>query len=320
MAPKGSVIVTGGTVNLGYWAARQIAQEHPDYLVVVSSRTDRDHAADSINKALGQDNTVFMQLDLADSKNVRRYAKEWASKNMPPIQALLLNAGLQFPGATKKTVEGIESTFAINHVGHALLFHLLYPYLAQDARVVVTSSGTHDPAQNSGLPDAVYNTAEELVDPPPSDASGRRHYANSKLANVLWTYALHRRLVQRGPGRNITVNAFDPGLMPGSGLVREGTKTEQFLWNKVMPRALPVLRLLISPNIHKPQESGVNLARMATGADMDGVSGKYFEGRKEIPSSKDSYDEKKQDDLWRWTVTYLSGGDEAELTRFEELK
>jgi NAD(P)-dependent dehydrogenase (short-subunit alcohol dehydrogenase family) len=320
MAPNRSVVVTGGTTGLGYHAALNVAREHPDYLVVISSRADRDHAAEAINKTLGQDNTVFIPLDLADLNNVRTFVKNWASKGFPPIQALVLNAGLQFPGAIQKTSEGLESTFAVNHIGHALLFHLLCPYLAPNARVVVTSSGTHDPAQKSGLPDAVYNTAEELAHPPPSTAKnpGRQRYASSKLANVLWTYALHRRLRQRE--RAIAVNAFDPGLMPGTGLAREASRLERFLWIKVLPRIMPLLRLLISPNIHNPEESGAALARLATGADVDGVSGKYFEGLKEIKSSKDSYDERKQDDLWEWTVKYLAKGDEAELTRFEELK
>lgn len=127
-----------------------------------------------------------MALDLADTNNVRAYAKEWASKNWPPIQALLLNAGLQFPAELHKTAEGLEATFAINHVGHALLFHLLCPFLAPSARVVVTSSGTHDPAQKTGLPDAVYNTAEELAHPPASTINdpGRKRYSSSKLANI----------------------------------------------------------------------------------------------------------------------------------------
>lgn len=322
MAPNRSVVVTGGTVNLGYYAALNIAREHPEYLVIMSSRSDSDHAAEAINKMLSQDNAVFIPLNLANPNNARTYAKNWASKSFPPIQALVLNAGMQYPGAMQKTSEGLETTFAVNHVGHALLFHLLCPYLAPNARIVVISSGTHDPAQRTGLPDAVYNTAEELAHPPPSAVNkpGRQRYASSKLANILWTYALHRRLRQRVPERAITANAFDPGLMPGTGLGREASRFERFMWMKIMPRILPLLRLLISPNVHKPEESGATLARVATGPEVDGVSGKYFEGLKEIKSGKDSYDESKQDDLWEWTIKYLTKGDEGELARFEELK
>lgn len=187
MAYTRSAIVTGGTINLGYYAALEIAREHPDWLVVICARSDKDNAAEQINQTLKQKNVAFMPLDLSDSKNVRVFAQEWISKNQPPIQALLLNAALQFPDKIVYTEEGIEATFAIAHVGHALLFHLLYPHLAEKARVVVTASGVHDPAQNSGMPDAIYTTAEELAHPPPplpmDLAAGITATANSPISS-----------------------------------------------------------------------------------------------------------------------------------------
>lgn len=311
---------TGGTASLGYHAALKIAEAHPDYLVVLSSRSDKDHAARAINQALGQNNTVFVPLDLSNLANVRDYPKQWVAQERSPIQSLVLNAGLQFPGGLTQTTDGLESTFGINHVGHAYLFHLLWPCLADTARVILTSSGTHDPAQKTGLPDAIYTTAEELAHPPASmiDVPGRQRYASSKLANVLWTCALDRRLAPQRPLRAVTVNAFDPGLMPGTGLAREASRVEQFLWFRVLPRIIPLLRLLISPNIHAPAESGAALACLAVGSDAAGETGKYFEGMKKIPSSRDSYVEEKQDDLWRWTVNYLAQTDE-ERANFADL-
>lgn len=320
---SGTVLITGGTAGLGFYAARDIAQAHSDYIVVLASRTDGDGAAQRINKMLNQDNTVYIPLDLSDTDNVRTFAESWPSKGFPPIKALLLNAGLQFPGAVKKSPQGVELTFAIAHVGHALLFHLLCPYLAEKhPRVVVTASGTHDPAQKTGLPDAVYNSAEELAHPPASTAGnpGRQRYSTAKLVNVLWTYAVHRRLGQRVPDRGVAINAFDPGLMPGTGLARDAGWVVRFLFTHVLPSLIPVLRVVINKNIHTPAESGAALARLAVGADVEGVSGKYFEGLKEIKSSKDSYDERKQDDLWDWTVKYLTEGRSDEKARFEEFK
>ncbi|KAI0468897.1 dehydrogenase/reductase [Xylaria cf. heliscus] len=318
MSYSRSAIVTGGTLNLGYYAALDLARRHPNWLVVVCSRSDREHAADSINKALNQSNAVFMALDLSNSQSVRNFAKNWSDGNYPPIQALCLNAALQFPGETIYTSEGVEATFAITHVGHSLLFHLLCSHLASRARVVVTSSGTHNPAMKSGLPDAIYTTAEELAHPPPAIAngSGRRHYANAKLANVMWTYALHKRLNQKVPDRGIAVNAFDPGLMPGTGLAREYNGLGRFTWGKILPKVIPVLKIVYTDNIHKPSESGASLARLACSDETAGISGKYFEGQKEIPSSKDSYDVEKVNDLWQWTVNYCAQ-DEAEAARFE---
>lgn len=317
-----SVLVTGGTVNLGYHAALNIARQHPDYLVVLVSRTDLDQAAQKINQTLKQDNVAFLSADLSSTNNVRNLVGNWTNAKFPPIKALVLNAGLQFPGGVQKTDEGIEKTFAINHVGHALLFHLLWPHLAPDARVVVTASGTHDPAQKSGLPDAIYNSAEELAHPTPETEkyAGRQRYATSKLVNVLWTYALHRRLQQYAPEKHITVTAFDPGLMPGTGLVRDASFLVRFIFTKILPHLIPLLRRVAIENTHTPQESGEALARLAIGDDVKGVSGKYFEGKKEISSSKDSYVVEKQDDLWQWTVEYLAKGNKDEATRFAELR
>ncbi|PQE17448.1 short-chain dehydrogenase protein [Rutstroemia sp. NJR-2017a WRK4] len=314
MAYKWSVIVTGGTANLGYHVVLAIAKAHPDYLVVLASRTDKDHAAEAINKSLKQNNTIFMQLDLADTTSVRSFAEKWiADPTKPVIQALVLNAGLQFPAGLVLTDEGVEKTFAIAHVGHALLFFLLCPYLPQNSRVVLTSSGTHDPAQKSGLPDPEYNTAEDLAHPPPDmiKIPGRKRYSTAKLCNVLFTYALAQR--------HITVNALDPGLMPGTGLAREGSRIERWLWNSVLPHMIGLLRLLVTPNTHTPAESGAALCRVAVGADVEGITGKYFEGLKEIKSSQDSYNEAKQEDLWKWTINYLAK-DEIEKAKFESLK
>ncbi|KAI1098129.1 NAD(P)-binding protein [Jackrogersella minutella] len=322
MTYKRSIIITGGTANIGYYAALEIAKAHPENLIVISSRTDGNHAAETINKALGQTNTIYIPLDLSNLSKVRAYAEDWPTGHYPPIQALVLNAGLQFPGAVTKTVDGLESSFGINHVGHALLFHLLCPYLAPKARVVITSSGTHDPDQKTGgMPKPKYITAEELAHPTPESAMnlGRQRYCESKLANVLWGYALDRHLKQSLPERDITVNSIDPGLMPGTGLARDANGFEKFLWHHVLPRIIPLLRVLVTPNIHHPWESGVALARLAMGPDVEGETGKYFEGIKPIESSKDSYDEAKQEDLWKWTVNYLAkGGEERE--RFEQFK
>lgn len=323
MAYKNSVIITGGTNGMGYHAALKIAKDHPEYLVVIASRSDKNHAADAINKALGQSNTIFMALDLGNPANVRRFARNWiADKTKPQIQALVMNAALQFPTTLHLTDEGMEKTFAISHVGHAILFHLLCPCLATGARVVLTSSGTHDPAQKSGLPDAEYNTAEELAYPPKSKSEipGRKRYSTIKLCNVLWTYALARHLAERAPERRITVNAMDPGLMPGTGLAREGNGIERWLWNSVLPHLLGLLRIIFNPNVHTPAESAAALARLAVSPDVEGVTGKYFEGLREIKSSNDSYVQSKQEDLWEWTVKYAAEGDVREVERFQSLK
>ncbi|KAJ8064065.1 hypothetical protein OCU04_007902 [Sclerotinia nivalis] len=108
-----------------------------------------------------------MQLDLSDSKNIRRFAEKWISDSAKPqTKALVLNAGLQFPAGLVMIPEGLGETFAVAHVGHTLLFFLLCPHLAPYSGIVLTSSGTHDPAHKFGLPEPEYNTAEDLAHPP----------------------------------------------------------------------------------------------------------------------------------------------------------
>ena len=325
MSYKSTIIITGGTAGLGYQAALIIAKSKPDHLIILSSRTDKDGAAESINTSLSQTNTIFLPLDLSDLDNIHTYANNFSTANYPPISALLLNAGLQFPGPLSTIPStGLESTFAINHVGHVLLFHLLVPYFSstETTRVIVTSSGTHDPAQKTAMPDAVYNSAEELAHPTSPVAvnrSGRQRYCTSKLCNVLWTYALHSRLAQY-PEKKIAVNAFDPGFMPGTGLTREATAIQKFIVHRVLRPLVPLLRIVFIPNTHTAEESGRALARLAVERDLEGVSGKYYEGEKAIQTSVDSYDVRKQDDLWDWTLRFLSGGDEGIKKKWERFE
>ncbi|KAK5047578.1 hypothetical protein LTR84_006675 [Exophiala bonariae] len=312
-----SIIVTGGTSGLGFHATTILAKQFKDAKVVIAARKDPELAAAKINKKNGQNNVEFLSLDLGKHESIRAFVKTLKDQQLPPVSHLLLNAGLQFPGEIQYTSDGIEATFGINHVGHALLFHLLQPSLANKCRIVVVSSGTHDPAQKSGLPDAIYDTAEELAHPKGEalNYAGRQRYATSKLCNVLWTYALSRR-VSKLPGKNITVVAFDPGLMPGTGLARESGPVLRFVWHYVLPALIPLLRRAFHPNVHTSQQSGANLAFIATDGSAAMKSGVYYEMRKEIPSSIDSYVESKQEDLWAWTVRTLAST-EQERKEFE---
>lgn len=83
-----------------------------------------------------------------------------------------------------------------------------------------------------------------------------------------------------------------------------------------MPRITPILKVVYTANIHKPSESGASLARLAIAHETAGITGKCFEEPEEIRSSKDRYNEEKQDDLWQWTVNYCAQ-DKAQAPRFE---
>ncbi len=131
----------------------------------------------------------------------------------------------------------------------------LLSQLACPARIVVVSSGTHDPAKRTGMPAPQYTSADALAqanpaaDPrEPIGTLGRRRYTTSKLCNVLFAYELDRRL--RENGSDVTVNVFDPGLLPGSGLARDYTGPQRLAWRFVGP----LLRVL--PGVNSTRASG----------------------------------------------------------------
>jgi NAD(P)-dependent dehydrogenase (short-subunit alcohol dehydrogenase family) len=298
-----TAIVSGGNGGLGYQCARAIAAASPQWQVIIASRdlAKSKEAERSIIAQTGNSHVAAMELDLGSLDSVRRFAADFASRALPPIGAIVCNAGIQVVSAITYSDDGYETTFAVNHLGHFLLVNLLLRYLDDHARIVVVSSGTHNPDQFTGMPKPDYTDAASAARREPGTdpaSAGRRAYTTSKLCNVMFTYELSRRLKAEGHDR-ISVTAFDPGLMPGTGLARDYRPFQKFLWNFV----LPALRFI--PGVNGASKSGNDLARLALDPELEGVSGKYFVGRKSVPSSKESYDERKAAELWDSSVSMV---------------
>ena len=264
-----------------------------------------------------------LPLDLASLAAVRQFAVDFSAGDRPPLRALVCNAGAQHVGPTQRTDDGFEATFAVNHLAHFLLANLMLRHMKAPGRIVFVSSGTHDPGQKSGMPVPRLTDARSLAQPDDEEEArlnpgsvGRRRYSTSKLCNVLCTYEMDRRLKTWGagtPDRHITVNAFDPGLMPGTGLARTYGPAARFAWHTLGP----VLSWALRPfhvNIHRPEDSGRALARLVLDPALERVSGRYFEGLKEIPSSLESYDHAKAAALWEQSAE-LTALDHDELIR-----
>jgi light-dependent protochlorophyllide reductase len=283
-----TVIITGANAGLGLECARSILERDDSWHVVLAVRDPRRGEAAVTELGATQRCTV-MQCDLGSLASVGGFLEAFAGAGLPPLQAVVCNAGLQVVDGTQRTADGVEMTFGVNHLGHFALVRGLLEHLEAPARIVVVSSGTHDPAKFTGMPKPVYTSAEDLAHPA-TPVEGRRLYTTSKLCNVLFAYELDRRLGQGA--RGITVTAFDPGLMPGSGLAREYAPLQKFAWQYLFP----VLRVL--PNVNSSRGSGRRLAALAVDPSFDGVTGAYFEGGKAIRSSEDSYDAAKALDLW----------------------
>ncbi|PCJ70209.1 MAG: hypothetical protein COA62_06275 [Rhodobiaceae bacterium] len=309
-SPTQLAIVTGATSGLGFFCARQIARDKSWSLLIAGRNAERNMAAcTKLKKATGNKNIQTAELDLESLSSVRKFVTEFEKEpGSVPLKAVICNAGLQFLSDDQRSPDGFERAFAINHLGHFLFVNLLLPQIAEGGRITFVASGTHDPAQKTGLPAPVYENAQFFAHPDQnpdrrlenSSTRGRRAYAASKLCNILTAYELQRRMLATDNAvlRSLKVNAFDPGLMPGSGLARDYKAWQQFFWRWV----LPVLTLLPG-NINLPRTSGKRLARLATGRRHKEAAGLYFEGASPIRSSIDSYNETFADNLWSVSET-----------------
>jgi light-dependent protochlorophyllide reductase len=286
-----TALITGATSGLGLRAAAELSRDPAWHVVVTGRDLERTQASAS------QIGAEARSLELGSLEDVRRFADDFGDRDRPPLRALVCNAGLQFLGESAPSMDGYDATFAVNHLGHFLLVGLLLEQLATPARVVIVSSGTHDPAQRTGMPEPRYTSAAELAvsgsgwssgDSPA--VAGRRRYTTSKLCNVLFTYELERRF----GGEGITFNAFDPGLMPGTGLARDYPAYQQLAWRFLMP----ALTLFMS-NVNTPQRSARALVALLNDPALEAVSGRYWSGRKQVDSSADSHDPAKGADLWK---------------------
>jgi NAD(P)-dependent dehydrogenase (short-subunit alcohol dehydrogenase family) len=259
---------------------------------------------ESLAAAAASGNTVeAMTMNLASLESIRTFAAQLTdgvtTGAIPPVHALVCNAGVQMGTNLTHTVDGFESTFGVNHLGHFVLVNALLPVLKGPGRVVVTSSGTHDP-RNAG-PTPAWSSAEalargELAPSARADnalVTGQRRYSTSKLANLYFTYALARRLPQ-----GVTANAYDPGMVLGTGLGRSLPAPVRFLADHVLPRLTWLLRRTITPHVFTPAESGGALAWLATAPELAETTGQYFERRTPARSSDESYDTVRAEQLW----------------------
>lgn len=309
-----TIVVTGGHTGLGLAASRHLLAADPNVHLVwaVRSPDAARRAAAALAARAGAaagaaGRVTMLPLDLAALTTVRAFADDLGARlgagALPPLAAVVTNAGIQFASGLHRTPDGIEQTFGVNHLAHFLLVTLLRPRLAADGRVVVVTSGTHFDAPRVwtsalfGMPGPRYLGAGAHargdvpagMDPEGPKASQFR-YAASKLCTLMFAYELDRRL--RAAGSGVTATAFDPGLMPGTGLLRDNPAPARWAWDHV----LPALRVL--PGVNSPDTSGRDLARLAADPAVAGVSGRYFERQRAVPSSALSLRPELWADLW----------------------
>jgi len=266
-----TVLVTGGTGGIGRATALGLATMGAHLAITGRDRGRTKGAAREIRAAGGGQVDVFVA-DLSSHSEVRRLAEE-VLQRLSRIDVLVNNVG-GYWSTRHVTADGLERTFALNHLAPFLLTNLLLDRLQQSApaRVVTVSSNAH--AQ--GRIDFDDLQGERSY-------SGARAYSQSKLANVLFTYELARRL----PATSVTANALHPGVVRTSfGAEDPGGLQRRFT---------PLLR----PFMKAPAQGAATSIHVASAPDLEQVTGRYFANSKPRRSSKRSYDEAAAARLWR---------------------
>jgi NAD(P)-dependent dehydrogenase (short-subunit alcohol dehydrogenase family) len=305
------VLLTGGNSGIGFECARRLARAGWHVLIASRDREASARAVRTIERESGEGGASELGLDLASQVSVRAVANEIESRDVP-LRALVCNAGLQMNRGPILSPEGFEITFAVNHLGHFLLTNLLLAQLAENgpARIVVVASGVHDPGLTTGMPKPDITTLETLAATggPRADAfDGRMAYVNSKLCNLWFAYELARRVEAAALStaeRPLTVNAYEPGLVPGSGLARDYPPALRLLWNVVFPGIARAVSPFV-PAINSAPKSGGAMAQMLLDPERGEVTGRYFPSHtrwREGASSEASYEIERARELWEASV------------------
>jgi retinol dehydrogenase 14 len=266
-----TVLVTGGTGGIGKATALGLARMGAHLAITGRDQERTEGAAGEIRAAGGGQVEVFVA-DLSAQSQVRRLAEE-ALQRLSRIDVLVNNVGGHW-NTRHVTADGLERTFALNHLAPFLLTNLLLDRLQQSApaRVVTVSSNAH--AQ--GRIDFDDLQGERSY-------SGARAYSQSKLANVLFTYELARRL----PATSVTANALHPGVTRTSFGAEDPGGVQRLL--------VPLMR----PFMKAPAQGAATSIHLASAPDLEQVTGRYFANSKPKRSSKRSYDEAAAARLWR---------------------
>ena len=258
------VMVTGANAGMGKEIVFALAGMGATVVMVCRDSGRGEAARREVQERSGSGDVELLVADLSSQQSIRNLVSEFAASH-DRLHVLVNNAGITQPRRIE-TADGLESVFATNHLGPFLLTNLLLPLLTASApsRVVTVASGAHIMGK---------------IDFDDVQASRRYNeiavYNQSKLANLLFTYELARRIA----GTGVSANAADPGFVKTNLRVPFPYSIFSFVRGAAVDGARPAVFLASSP-------------------DVDGVSGSYFGRKGEVRSSKASYDEADARRLW----------------------
>ncbi len=258
------ILVTGATDGLGRRVARDLAAEGATVLLHGRSRERAEATVREIGEEAENDGLSYYLADLSSLEEVRRLAEE-VSSDHERLDVLVNNAGIGSgpSGGSHRRVskDGFELVFAVNYLSCFLLTNLLLPLLrgSAPARVVNVASAGQSPID---FDDVMLERGYD----------GWRAYAQSKLAQIMFTFSLAERL----EGSGVTANALHPASLMDTKMVRESFG---YTMSTVEEGAAATERLVVSP-------------------DLEGVSGRYFDGQREARAKDQAYDRRARDRLW----------------------
>jgi NAD(P)-dependent dehydrogenase (short-subunit alcohol dehydrogenase family) len=264
-------VVTGASAGIGKETAKALSALGARVALVCRNKARGDAAIAEIKAALPNASVDLFLADLSMQQQIRRVADELKSA-YPKIDVLVNNAGV-IENSRRVSEDGIEMTFATNHLAYFLLTNLLLPNLkaSSAARVVSVSSAAHYGATLD------FNDLQNE-----KNYSGWRVYGQSKLANVLFTYELARRLT----GTNVTATCLHPGVI-GTQLFRN----------------IGLLNAVAGLFLMTPEKGAATTIYLASSPDAQGVTGKYYDDKKAKVSSGASYNEADAKRLWETSAT-----------------
>lgn len=261
-------LVTGANSGIGKATALGLAKRDTKVVMLCRNQAKGEVAQRDIVEASGNSDVDLMLCDLSSQTAIRNFVKEFESK-YDRLDVLINNAAFVPPNRTE-TIDGIEMQLAVNHLAPFLLTHLCLDLLKRSApsRIITVSSSVH--AQGKINFDDLQSKNSYPV-------NGWMQYCNTKLANIMFTYELARRL----DGTGITANVLHPGTI--STNLQRGTK---------------LLQWLMKLTFQTPNSGAETSIFLATSPDVEGISGKYFKAKKVKQSAPASYDEDTAKRLW----------------------
>lgn len=274
-------VITGATRGIGRAAADRLAALDARLVLLCRRLADGERVATELQQAHRAPRADVVVVDLSSLQSIREAAETVRARH-PAIHALINNAGV-IPRQRQVSLDGFEMQFAVNHLAYFALTNLLLDRVtaAAPSRVVNVSSGAHQ----GGTLDFNDLQSERRYDPV-------RVYGRTKLANVLFTYELARRVRSTG----VTVNCLHPGVIA----------TQLLADYMNVPLVEDAIALTLGADATEGAETIVYLA---ASPEVEGVTGRYFVGRHEARSSPASYDESLQGRLWEESarLTSLAG-------------